>query len=250
MEADAVKSYFERAEVVADYARAVDEVGLWKSEEAVICSLVPKDAAVLELGCGAGRIGINLARRGYSNVLSTDFSENMVKIAEAIGARDGLKMSFAVCDATATALPDESFDAAIFGFNGLMQIPKAENRKNAVREIFRVLKSGGIFVFTTHDREVSAHRRYWESEEKQWAHGVQDPRLDDFGDIYYKGEHGNIFIHSPSKDEVAEMLERAGFETILAKRRSEIAQENASVEEFSDDCIFWAAKKPAPAKNL
>ena len=47
MEADAVKSYFERAEVVADYARAVDEVGLWKSEEAVICALVPKDAAVL-----------------------------------------------------------------------------------------------------------------------------------------------------------------------------------------------------------
>lgn len=250
MEADAVKSYFERADVVADYARAVDEVGLWESEEKVICALVPKDAAVLELGCGAGRIGINLARRGYSNVLSTDFSENMVKIAAAIGARDGLKMSFAVCDATATALPDESFDAVIFGFNGLMQIPKSANRESAVLEIFRVLKSGGTFVFTTHDREVSAHRHYWESEKKQWAHGVQDPRLDEFGDIYYKGEHGNIFIHSPSKNEVAEMLERAGFEIVLAKRRSEIAKENASVEEFSDDCIFWVAKKTAPAKNL
>ena len=247
MEADKVKSYFETAEVVADYARAVDEVGLWESEKAVVLPLVEKSAKILELGCGAGRIGINLARLGYENVLSTDFSENMVKVANAIIGRDGLDMSARVCDATAIDLPSDSFDAVIFGFNGLMQIPKAENRFRAIGEIFRVLKRGGKFVFTTHDRHTPRNRNYWLSEERQWLHGVQDPRLDDFGDIYYKGEHGNIFIHSPSKEEVFESLRDAGFVGISDRLRSEIAAEPPAVLDFSDDCIFWTAEKP-PAK--
>lgn len=247
MEADKVKSYFETAEVVADYARAVDEVGLWESEKAVILPLLEKSARILELGCGAGRIGINLARLGYENVLSTDFSENMVKVANAIIERDGLNMSAQVCDATDIALPDASFDAVIFGFNGLMQIPKAENRLRAMEEIFRVLRRGSKFVFTTHDRKTPRNRNYWLNEEKQWLHGVQDPRLDDFGDIYYKGDHGNIFIHSPSKEEVLESLREAGFEPTLCRLRSEIAAEPPAVLDFSDDCIFWTAEKP-PAK--
>lgn len=247
MEADKVKSYFETAEVVADYARAVDEVGLWESEKAVVLPLVEKSSKILELGCGAGRIGINLARLGYENVLSTDFSENMVKVANAIIERDGLDMSARVCDATAIDLPSDSFDAVIFGFNGLMQIPKAENRFRAMEEIFRVLKRGGKFVFTTHDRKTPRNRSYWLSEEKQWLHGVQDPRLDDFGDIYYRGEHGNIFIHSPSKEEVLESLRDAGFVRISDRLRSEIATEPPAVLDFSDDCIFWVAEKP-PAK--
>ena len=171
----------------------------------------------------------------------------MVKVANAIIGRDGLDMSARVCDATAIDLPSDSFDAVIFGFNGLMQIPKAENRFRAIGEIFRVLKRGGKFVFTTHDRHTPRNRNYWLSEERQWLHGVQDPRLDDFGDIYYKGEHGNIFIHSPSKEEVFESLRDAGFVGISDRLRSEIAAEPPAVLDFSDDCIFWTAKKP-PAK--
>lgn len=248
MESQNVKSYFECSDVVADYAKAVDEVGLWKSEEKIICEYVGKSAAIVELGCGAGRIGINLARRGFENVLSTDFSENMVRVAKAFIEGESLKMKAEVCDATNIKYPDASFDAAIFGFNGLMQIPKSANRKTAVENIFRILKDGGVFIFTTHDREVPKHRHYWLSEEKQWEHNAQDPRLDEFGDIYYKGEHGNIYIHSPSKNEVHNSLQNAGFQTELCARRSEIAAEPPSVLDFSDDCLFWVAKKTRQAK--
>ena len=56
-------------------------------------------------------------------------------------------------DATALDYEDETYDGAIFGFNGLMQIPGRENRRRAMREIFRVLVPGSWFVFTTHDRD-------------------------------------------------------------------------------------------------
>ena len=47
--------------MVEDYARAVDEVGLWNSERAMVSKYFNPDDAILELGCGAGRISINLA---------------------------------------------------------------------------------------------------------------------------------------------------------------------------------------------
>ncbi len=244
MDSNSVKSYFEKIEVVSDYAKAVDDVGLWRSEEIVITKYVKDDDAVLELGCGAGRVGINLARRGFSNIKITDFSENMVLVAKSIIERDALSnIEAEVCDATKIPYKKESFDAVIFCFNGLMQIPRQERRLYAIKNIKKILKQNGVFIFTTHDRDVSSHQDYWESEKKQWAHGAQDPRLDNFGDIYYKGEHGNIFIHSPSKDEILQLMKEAGFDVIFNATRSSIAEECESVTDFSDDCLFWVVKK-------
>lgn len=67
--------------------------------------------------------------------------------------------------------------------------------------------------------------------------------LDDFGDIFYEGEHGNIFIHSPSREEIELALSEAGFYIVFSAARPEIAQEPELVRDFSDDCIFWCAKK-------
>ena len=243
MDSNTVKSYFENLNVVADYAKAVDEVKLWRSEEIVFSKFLAQENSILELGCGAGRIGINLVRNGYTNVKITDFSENMVTVAKMIIERDNLSMSAEVCDATQIPYQDNSFDAVIFGFNGLMQIPHKHRRISALKHIKRILKDGGVFIFTTHDRDVSAHKDYWQSEKKQWDNGVQDPRLDEYGDIYYKGDHGNIFIHSPSKDEIIQSLSEVGLELIFSERRSTIANEPTCVSDFSDDCIFWTAKK-------
>ncbi len=243
MDSNTVKYYFEKLEVVSDYAKAVDEVALWESEKCVFFKYLNNDDSILELGCGAGRIGINLARHNFTKVKVTDFSENMVAVAKSIIERDNLQVSAEICDATDIQYPEESFDAAIFGFNGLMQIPNAKQRYKALLGIKKILKTNGIFIFTTHDRDVAAHKDYWESEKKQWRFGVQDPRLDDFGDIYYKAEHGNIFIHSPSKNEVQELLSKVGFETIFCEVRSSIAKESDIVSDFSDDCIFWVVKK-------
>lgn len=243
MDSKTVKDYFSIPAVVSDYLEAAEKVGLWASEKIVVEKFVPKTARILELGCGAGRIAHGLCALGYADILATDFSENMVRAAQSLGRKYADSTTFAVCDATKINLPDESFDAVIFGFNGLMQIPKAENRRRALREIFRVLKFGGVFVFTTHERDVPENADYWSAEEKQWRHSCQNPVLDDFGDVFYKGDHGNVFIHSPTDSEISAALFEAGFAPVFSARRSSICAENAAVEDFSDDCVFRVVKK-------
>ena len=206
MDSKTVKDYFSIPAVVSDYLEAAEKVGLWASEKIVIEKFVPKTARILELGCGAGRIAHGLCALGYTDILATDFSENMVRAAQSLGRKYADSAAFAVCDATEINLPDESFDAVIFGFNGLMQIPKSKNRQKALAEIFRVLKPDGVFIFTTHERDVGRNQAYWESERRRWAHNCQDPVLDDFGDIFYGGDHGNVYIHSPADAEISDML--------------------------------------------
>lgn len=244
MKSETVKNYFEKTQVVADYAAAAENVGLWESERKIICEFVAPEEKVLELGCGAGRISLGLWKLGFSNLLATDFAENMVLAARALFAKHNAKIAAKVCDATAIDFADNSFDAVIFGFNGLMQIPKAQRRKQSICEIFRVLKSGGFFIFTTHDRDCKRNANYWEAESKQWRSGSQQPLLDDFGDIFYEGDHGAVFIHSPSRAEIEKSLAEAGFSLIFSSARADIADESQAVVEFSDDCIFWCAHKP------
>ena len=45
MEQSTVKNYFETPGVVADYADAVDSVGLWRSEKIVVEKFARKDSA-------------------------------------------------------------------------------------------------------------------------------------------------------------------------------------------------------------
>ncbi len=240
MESELVKNYFEDMRVVCDYARAVREVGLWESERIVVERFVSKDAKILELGCGAGRIAIGLGKIGYTDIAAIDFSSNMIDVAKLIGKEMGYKIKFSEGDATNLKFSDGQFDAVIFGFNGLMQIPRRANRKRALTEIRRVLRPEGVFIFTTHDRSINPD--YWEKEAAKWERGNSDALLDEFGDKYYAGEHGNIYIHSPEDAEIESDLISCGFKTVFKAFRSDICQESMPVRNFSDECVFRAAK--------
>lgn len=238
MDPEKIKEYFSSDGVVCDYARAVLQVGLWESERVVFSEYFKKTARLLELGCGAGRISCGLWRLGYRNITATDFAPGMVEVAKNIF--DDLKcgVSCQIEDATRLTFGDSSFEGAVFGFNGLMQIPLRERRRAAMREIFRVLRHGSYFIFTTHDRENPKNAAYWERERGAWKGGAKPENLEEFGDICYESPHGKVFIHSPTRDEVEEDMSLAGFEKVFEAARGEIARETQAVVNFSDECIF------------
>ncbi|MFI3290528.1 MAG: class I SAM-dependent methyltransferase [Opitutales bacterium] len=244
MEASFVKDYFEKAGVVDDYAFAVDRVGLWESERLIIATYLQKSSKILELGCGSGRISINLARLGYESLEASDFSQNMVDSAKNLGEYYNLPVNFRVEDATLIAdRQDSSFDGVIFGFNGLMQIPKRENRLKCLKRVRQILKAGGIFIFTTHDRDVARNKEYWDKEKELWQSQKMSSALDEFGDKTYESEHGKLFIHSPAETEILEDIATTNFKLEMNTWRSLIAVENEAVREFSDDCRFWVVSK-------
>lgn len=243
MEIEPVKAYFESTDVVEHYAQAAGRLGLWLSEEKIFTRIFSPEDSILELGTGAGRIAIGLHELGYRNILATDYAKPMVQRAQSLATLLEYPIPFHVADARKLNFEDEAFDGAIFGFNGLMQIPSASGREKALSEILRVLKPGAWFAFTTHDRERSMHQSFWIAEKKRWEEGKQSPELERFGDRAEAGEGGMHFMHVPSVAEVEEVLERVGFRVEASIMRSELVKEPAEVEAFSDDCRFWVVEK-------
>lgn len=245
MEKHEVKEYFRHSGVVDEYSDAVQNVGLWNSEKMIIENVFPyTNANLIEIGCGAGRIAIHMRKLGYSDILGLDISDTMIAAARKNAKKFHVDIPFEVGDATNLRFEDDSFDGAIFGFNGLMQIPRRGNRFLAIKEILRILTPGSPFFFTTHDRDTPHRRWYWQKEKKRWAQGSQQKELIEFGDRCYETPQGMLFIHIPTRQSIIEDFTKAGFEHIFDAYRSEIADESIPTQEFSDECRFWVFRKP------
>ncbi|KAF0095414.1 MAG: type 11 methyltransferase [Puniceicoccaceae bacterium 5H] len=242
-----IREYFSNKDVVDHYARATANIGLWVSEEKVFTHVFDKNDRILEIGCGTGRISIGLYELGYDYMIGTDLSRDMIKRAQRINTVLGYNIPFQVMDARKLKFDHGFFDGAIFGFNGLMQIPGREKRREALAEIRRVLRPGGLFVFTTHDRYNSQFKRFWKDEEDRWEKHQQNRELLEFGDRIEHDGMGMLYVHVPTTEEVREDLKATGWKIDSDAPRSSIAMEPAQVREFSDECRFWIARNPDDA---
>lgn len=244
MKREDVLQYFNAEGVVTHYADAAARIGLWASEEKIFTRLFQQSDSLLELGCGAGRIAFGLHELGYRNIMATDYSKAMIERARHLSTLLEYNLPLQVADATDLKFDDNDFDGAIFGFNGLMQIPGIANREQALREVYRVIRPGAWFVFTSHDRESGRHQAFWDAETERWAQAKQRADLDDFGDRAEATAHGTHFMHVPVKSELETALHAVGFRLEVCVPRSALANESMAVREFSDDCLFWVVQKP------
>ncbi|MFW2335433.1 class I SAM-dependent methyltransferase [Ilumatobacter sp.] len=102
---------------------------------------------VLEVGAGPGDLGHRIAAlvEPRGRVISTDFSSEMVEVAQRLGTTRGLgNVEYRQLDAEAMDLDDGSVDAVVGrSVYMLLADPAA-----ALREARRVLRSGGSMAFT------------------------------------------------------------------------------------------------------
>ncbi len=98
----------------------------------------------LELGCGTGFFLLNLSLGGViGSGHVTDLSQGMVDVTLRNAENLGIDLEGRVADAESIPYPDDSFDLVV-GHAVLHHIPDVEL---AMREVLRVLKPGGRFVF-------------------------------------------------------------------------------------------------------
>jgi ubiquinone/menaquinone biosynthesis C-methylase UbiE len=99
---------------------------------------------VLELGCGTGFFLLNLKLAGVvEHGYVTDLSPGMVEVARRNASRLGFEVEGRVADAERIPYDDGTFDLVV-GHAVLHHIPDVEQ---SLREVLRVLKPGGRFVF-------------------------------------------------------------------------------------------------------
>ncbi len=97
--------------------------------------------AVLDLGCGDGKLAVRLAALG-ARVVGLDADPAMLRAAASRAAAAGVGMDFAAGRARTLPFPDRRFDIVV-AVTVLCFVPDAEA---AFREIARVLRPGGAVV--------------------------------------------------------------------------------------------------------
>ncbi|MFR6018314.1 MAG: class I SAM-dependent methyltransferase [Paraclostridium sordellii] len=236
MDTKYTKMIYENDSIVSYYNEITGKFGLFKSEEIIISKYLNKKDKILDIGCGAGRTTIGIYKLGYKNIIGIDISNKMIEKAK----QNFDNIRFEVADTINLPFDDNYFDSIIFPFNGLMLIPKLENRLKALKEIKRVLKKNGTFIFTTPYLDNKIDTDFWK---KRIEILKIDLYEEEFGDLYID-DMGvkNIYIHVPFIQEVEKMLENSNLIIIDKIPRMDISLEAKYIEEELDDNIFWITK--------
>jgi ubiquinone/menaquinone biosynthesis C-methylase UbiE len=135
------------------------------------CGLAAPGEVMVELGCGAGRMTPNFARR-YGRVLALDLSAEMLQRARQIHAQQKNILWLRVSGADLGCLASDSANL-IFSYLVLQHLPSEELVFSYVREMLRVLRPGGAFLFQfngSHQPTMNLRGRLaWSAVDALWS---------------------------------------------------------------------------------
>ena len=130
-------------------ARYATRSGLQPAEAAILDRYHHDIAGrrILDLGVGGGRTTPFLLDLS-SNYIGVDYSRDMIERCR----RRFPEVAFDVADARdLSRYPDSSFDFALFSHSGIDALDH-DGRLEVFREVRRVLRDDGLFVFSSHNR--------------------------------------------------------------------------------------------------
>ncbi len=173
----------------------VDAYSVWTdlSDAEILCleSVVDQSAAVLDLGCGAGRVAMWLDGR-FSRYLGVDASAPMIEAAR----KNCPELAFAHSDVLDLDSADEAWDTVLLMGNVLDFLHPEERRSTMLRNCCRWLRAGGSIVGSGHLTHSGLDRGYHEED--------------------YHGSRVQNFRSSAS--EIVAEVESLGFEVSLLAR--------------------------------
>ncbi len=120
----------------ACYASRMDVALRWLDDLAL-----PPEAAVLDAGCGPGRVAREVIQRGYS-VYGLDYSHGMLQSARQTAGQNGVTLNLVEGDVEFLPIEDCSIDFIIC-LGVISYVPSVDS---TFSEVARVMKPGGVFV--------------------------------------------------------------------------------------------------------
>jgi len=204
---EAVRGMFDRIAPTYDRANRVMSMGidtLWRKKAINLLEGVP-DGALLDSCAGTMDLTALLAQRFPGRrLVAMDFAGEMLDR----GKEKAPAAERVLADATKMPFTDEEFAGSICGF-GMRNLGDTEK---GARDMFRVLKSGGIFVTLEFFRPVTAKSRFFHA---AYARAV----LPTAGGLLSGDRAAYAYLAASmkgflSRNEYQELLEKTGFEIV------------------------------------
>ena len=178
--------------------------------------------AVLDLGCGYGRIAVPLAAAGY-RVTGLDGNTTVLAKAAADAAEAGVAIDFVHRDMRDMRLPAESFDAVINMSTAFGYADDVDGDAATLAAVRDALRPGGLFLIDMENRDAKIRtarsvdfpmsgvtiscRRDFDPLTGRWREEMSWPDGD--------GRDGSVFeVRLYSATEMLAMLRRAGLEPV------------------------------------
>lgn len=184
--------YIHSAEMAAGYDAQMAS-SLLAQTDIRFCEQHFQPGRLIDIGCGTGRLCRHFSPRGFE-CIGVDLSDEMLAAAKAAETGTTWIKSNIV---EMREFEDCSFENAACLFSTLGMVRGGHHRAAVIRNVYRILKPGGVFVLHAHNR---------------WFGGLgwRRFRTDEFTMPQAYGG-APLTIHHFSKREVRVMLDHSGF---------------------------------------
>lgn len=125
---------------------AYQQDSLTSSEEFVVENYLDKNLKTLEAGTGGGRIISSMNRIGFKNLYAFDYVPDFIEVAKKKNTSNNI--CFSVEDAISLNYRDCEFEQLVYLQQVLCNIEDETGRFNAFKEAYRILRKGGIAIFS------------------------------------------------------------------------------------------------------
>lgn len=230
-----------------------DQLHTWGKEDDFFMELLQltKAKKIADLGCGTGRVTIELAKAGYE-VTGIDPSEEAVLRAQ--NKDNAQSVSWIIGDSQ--DLTTNSYDAVIMTANVAQVFISEESWKSLLQDVFTALKTGGHFIFDARNPQA-----------KVWEEWQKDETVDELQDVHtgdpllywdeYEGLDRNVFtfyekiknvntdITQEAKvqlifrsfEEISSSLNKAGFSTVNTYEDFKLQPATNQANSFIFHCV-------------
>jgi ubiquinone/menaquinone biosynthesis C-methylase UbiE len=164
---------------------------------------------LVDIGCGTGRGGVELAKRWKCRVVMTDVADAMIAAARenvrAAGVGDRVEVvKRDICEMRDVG--EGRFDMATA--EGC-PVSYARDPLRALQEMKALLRPGGVCMFTVHSKYWTLGWRYLNDRGERLS--AIRTYLADGKTVYHDARYGSFALQTYAPDEIASLTRRAGF---------------------------------------
>lgn len=180
---------------------------------------------ICECGCGTGSLSIELLKRGVK-LISSDISEDMLRIASDKARRSGVRARFVREDMRALKLPHR-VDAVICACDGVNYLTSQGDVQRFFTAAFDALKSGGVLAF-----DISSRHKL----ENVLGNGFFGEERDDAAYLWQNSLDAQK--HIVDMDITFFVQERGGLYRRFAERQTQRAHSADEIAAWISECGF------------